>query len=91
MWCTFSHDQVDFDFANPDVLNEFVSIIRHYLDNGVRIFRLDAVAFLWKKLNTRCINLPETHEVIRLLRTLIEHVEPNVIIITETNIPVRTK
>lgn len=89
VWCTFSHDQVDFDFANPDVLNEFVGIIRHYLDNGVRIFRLDAVAFLWKKLNTRCINLPETHEVIRLLRTLIEHVEPNVIIITETNIPNR--
>ncbi|MCO7205176.1 alpha-amylase family glycosyl hydrolase [Pseudoalteromonas sp. B5MOD-1] len=89
VWCTFSHDQVDFDFANPDVLNEFVSIIRHYLDNGVRIFRLDAVAFLWKKLNTRCINLPETHEVIRLLRTLIEHFEPNVIIITETNIPNR--
>ncbi|XKF03769.1 sugar phosphorylase (plasmid) [Pseudoalteromonas mariniglutinosa] len=89
VWCTFSHDQVDFDFANPAVLNEFVAIIRHYLDNGIRIFRLDAVAFLWKKPHTRCINLPETHEVIRLLRTLIEHLEPSVIIITETNIPNR--
>jgi len=71
------------------VLNEFVGIIRHYLDNGVKIFRLDAVAFLWKELNTSCINLPQTHEVIRLLRTLIEHVEPSAIIITETNIPNR--
>lgn len=87
VWCTFSHDQVDFDFANPDVLKEFVSIIRHYLDYGVRLFRLDAVAFLWKQLNTDCINLPQTHEVVRLLRTLIEHVEPSVVIITETNIP----
>jgi sucrose phosphorylase len=71
------------------VLNEFVGIIRHYLDNGIKIFRLDAVAFLWKELNTSCINLPQTHEVIRLLRTLIEHVEPSAVIITETNIPNR--
>lgn len=89
VWCTFSPDQVDLDFANPLVLNEFVGIIRHYLDNGVKIFRLDAVAFLWKELNTSCINLAQTHEVIRLLRTLIEHVEPSAIIITETNIPNR--
>ncbi|TMO47982.1 sugar phosphorylase [Pseudoalteromonas ruthenica] len=87
VWCTFSHDQVDFDFANPQVLREFVAIIRFYLDNGVRLFRLDAVAFLWKVPGTSCINLPQTHEVVRLLRTLIEHVQPQAIIITETNIP----
>ena len=89
VWCTFSHDQVDFDFRNPRVLEEFVRIIRGYLDHGVRIFRLDAVAFLWKKIGTPCINLDETHEVIRLLRTLIEHAEPEAMIITETNIPNR--
>ncbi|ABG40682.1 alpha amylase, catalytic region [Paraglaciecola sp. T6c] len=89
VWCTFSHDQVDFDFRNPKVLETFVSIIRQYLDNGVRLFRLDAVAFLWKKLGTPCINLEQTHEVVRLLRTLIEHAQPDVIIITETNIPNR--
>ena len=87
VWCTFSHDQVDLDFRNPQVLKEFIQIIRHYLDNGISIFRLDAVAFLWKKLGTNCVNLPETHEVVRLIRTLIEHTEPNAIIITETNIP----
>ena len=87
VWCTFSHDQVDFDFGNPDVLLEFVRIIRLYLDEGVRIFRLDAVAFLWKQLGTSCINLPQTHEVIRLLRTLIEYACSDCIIITETNIP----
>lgn len=87
VWCTFSHDQVDLDFRNPEVLQSFVSIIRQYLDAGVKIFRLDAVAFLWKEIGTNCINLPQTHEVIRLLRTLIEHSEPDTIIITETNIP----
>ncbi|TEW51535.1 sugar phosphorylase [Psychromonas sp. RZ5] len=87
VWCTFSHDQVDFDFRNPEVLKSFVSIIRLYLDMGVKIFRFDAVAFLWKKLNSSSINLPETHEVVRLLRTLIEHAQSDAIIITETNIP----
>ncbi|WP_432695963.1 sugar phosphorylase [Marinobacterium sp. YM272] len=87
VWCTFSHDQVDLDFANPNVLLEFAGIVRKYLDHGVRIFRLDAVAFLWKELGTPCINLPQTHEMIRLLRLLIEHAAPGAIIITETNIP----
>ncbi|MFQ3230741.1 sugar phosphorylase [Reinekea sp.] len=87
VWCTFSHDQVDFDFSNPDVLLEFVKIIRLYLDKGISIFRLDAVAFLWKQEGTDCINLKQTHEVIRLLRTIIEHASPDAVIITETNIP----
>ena len=54
---------------------------------GVKIFRFDAVAFLWKVVSTSCINLPQTHEVVRLLRTLIEHAQTDAIIITETNIP----
>ena len=89
VWCTFSHDQVDLNFTNPEVLKEFVGIIRHYLNNGVKIFRMDAVAFIWKKMRSNCINLDETHEIIRLLRLLIEHASPDAIIITETNIPNR--
>ena len=89
VWCTFSHDQVDFDFRNPNVLVAFVDIIRLYLDKGTKVFRLDAIAFLWKVPGSASINLPETHEVVRLLRTLIEHTAPEVIIITETNIPNR--
>ncbi|NRA43050.1 MAG: sugar phosphorylase [Pseudomonadales bacterium] len=87
VWCTFSHDQVDLDFRNPEVLKKFIEIIRLYLDMGVRIFRLDAIAFLWKKVGSKSINLPETHEVVRLLRTLIEYACNDAIIITETNIP----
>lgn len=89
VWCTFSHDQVDLDFSNPEVLLAMVDIIAFYIDRGVRIFRLDAIAFLWKHLGTNCLNLPETHEVVRLIRTLIEHRDPSVLIITETNIPNR--
>lgn len=89
VWCTFSHDQVDFDFRNPAVLTAFISIIRQYLDHGVKIFRFDAVAFLWKIIGTNCINLEQTHEMVRLLRSLIECAQPDAIIITETNIPNR--
>ncbi|SES81818.1 sugar phosphorylase [Thalassotalea agarivorans] len=89
VWCTFSHDQVDLDFRNPEVLKSFVSIIRLYLDQGVKIFRFDAIAFLWKIVGTSCINLPQTHETVRLLRTLIEYACSDAIIITETNIPNR--
>lgn len=89
VWCTFSADQVDLNFKNPDVLLEFINIIKHYLQYGIRVFRLDAVAFLWKEDASSCVHLAQTHELIKLLRTLIEHHSPDAIIITETNVPNR--
>ncbi len=86
VWCTFSHDQIDFDFRNSEVLKEFVSIIKFYLDNGIKLLRLDAIAFIWKQKNTRCINLNQTHEIVRLFRTLIDYCYDDIVILTETNI-----
>lgn len=87
VWTTFSPDQVDFDFRNPDLLLEFIRIIAFYIQSGVRIFRIDAIAFLWKTIGTSSINLDETHEVVRLLRTLMDHHRESLIILTETNVP----
>jgi sucrose phosphorylase len=87
VWCTFSHDQVDFDFTHPMVLLEFAKIIRLYLEQGATLFRLDAVAFLWKEIGTNCINHPHTHTIIKIYRLLIEHAKHDAVIITETNIP----
>lgn len=87
LWCTFGPDQVDLNFENTEVLMAFLRIIRHYLRHDITIFRLDAVAFLWKKLGTNSIHLPQTHEVIKLLRTLLDHDEADAILITETNVP----
>jgi sucrose phosphorylase len=87
VWCTFSEDQVDLNFANPEVLLEIIRIIQFYLDKGIHIFRLDAVAFLWKEDGTNCIHRPETHEIIKLLRLIVENLEPSAILITETNVP----
>ncbi|MCP1313472.1 sugar phosphorylase [Halomonas sp. 707D7] len=87
LWATFSDDQIDLNFENPDVLLEFVGILLFYLLQGVSIVRLDAVAFVWKRLGTTCIHLPETHAVVRLLRAIVDEVAPNTLLITETNVP----
>ena len=89
VWCTFSEDQVDLNFANPQVLAEFVGIIRYYLERGLTWFRMDAVAFLWKEVGTPSIHLQQTHELIKILRLLIEHHTPESVVITETNVPNR--
>lgn len=87
VWCTFSHDQVDLDFTNPEVLLEFLRIIRLHVDNGVKTIRLDAVAFLWKAIGTPCIHLPQTHAIIRLMRLLCDYAEDDIVLLTETNVP----
>lgn len=87
VWATFSEDQVDLNFSNPDVLIEFVSIFLHYIARGARFIRLDAIAFLWKQPGTRCIHLRQTHEVVKLLRDIIELAAPHCVLLTETNVP----
>ncbi len=87
LWTTFSPDQVDVNFSNPDVLLEYIDILLFYLSKGISIIRLDAVAFLWKKAGTPSIHLEETHEVIKLLRDVALQVNPAAVIITETNVP----
>lgn len=87
VWATFSNDQIDLNYANPDLLLEMIDLLFFYIRHGAKAIRLDAVAYLWKELGTSCIHLPQTHEVIKLFRTLLEAVEPGVILLTETNVP----
>ena len=87
LWRTFSPDQVDLNFKNPSVLLRFIKIIIHLINNGVTIFRLDAIAYLWKENGSKCINLKQTHEIIKLLRIVTSHLNIQTIIITETNLP----
>lgn len=86
-WTTFSADQIDLNFANPDVLFEFLDILLSYVCHGARIIRLDAIAYLWKQIGTNCLNLPQTHEVIKLFRDLLDMLAPNTLLLTETNLP----
>ncbi len=87
IWTTFSPDQKDLNFRNPDVLFEFLDIFFFYVSKGIKVIRMDAVAFIWKEIGTNCIHLPQTHEIVKLFRTLADHYAPDVTIITETNVP----
>lgn len=86
VWTTFSPDQADYNFANPEVLLEFIKILFEYIQHGARIVRLDAVAYIWKEDGTSCIHLPKTHAIVKLLRALIDCLELDVLILTETNV-----
>ncbi|MPZ88464.1 MAG: sugar phosphorylase, partial [Nitriliruptorales bacterium] len=87
IWTTFSADQVDLNFTNPEVLLTVTGSLLGYLAHGADILRLDAVAFLWKEPGTSCIHLQPTHEVVQLWRTVVDLCSPGTLIITETNVP----
>lgn len=87
IWCTFSHDQVDLDFSNPAMLIEFIKLFKFYYDQGIRIFRLDAVGFAWKKSGTSCLNLPEVHDLVKLIRAVTDTAPEPILLLTETNVP----
>ncbi|MDQ4077873.1 MAG: alpha-amylase family glycosyl hydrolase [Chloroflexota bacterium] len=87
VWTTFSADQVDLDFANAEVLLAMTDVLLAYLDHGARIIRMDAIAYLWKEVGTPSIHLPQTHRVVQFWRTVFDAIAPQVIIITETNVP----
>lgn len=87
VWTTFSSDQVDLNFASPDVLIDMLKVLLLYVQKGGRIIRLDAIAYLWKEIGTSCIHLPQTHEVVKLMREVVDAVAPGTILLTETNVP----
>jgi len=89
VWTTFSKDQVDLNYANYKVMVAVIDVLLFYVLKGAKLIRLDAIAFLWKEIGTDCIHLPQTHEAIQLMRDVIHKVAPEVVIITETNVPHR--
>lgn len=87
IWTTFSKDQVDLNYKSYKVLRNVLDAMFYYIEKGATLIRLDAIAFIWKELGTECVHLPQTHELIQLMRDIIHEVAPEVIIITETNVP----
>ncbi|OSQ35747.1 alpha-amylase family glycosyl hydrolase [Thalassospira mesophila] len=87
VWCTFSYDQVDLDYSNPDVFFEILKIVLDYASHGVSVIRLDAIGFIWKESGTASINADQTHEIIKALRLAANAVAPDLVFITETNLP----
>ena len=87
VWTTFSADQVDLDYRDPEVLLAALEVLLRYRRAGASVIRLDAIAFLWKLEGSPSINLPETHDLIELLRSWLDEIDTGLMIVTETNVP----
>ncbi len=89
VWTTFSSDQADLDYRNPEVMLAVADVLLTYASHGVSAIRLDAVGFLWKEPGTPSVHLPETHHIVRLIRATLDATYPHVLLISETNVPHR--
>lgn len=87
IWTTFSDDQIDLDYSNPELLKEMINVFLFYLAKGIQVIRLDAIAFLWKESGTSCMHEMETHEVVSLFRDVMDYCYPGALLLTETNVP----
>jgi glucosylglycerate phosphorylase len=87
IWTTFSDDQIDLNFRNPEVLKQVLESVLFYIRMGADILRLDAVTYIWAEPGTESVHLPQTHEVVKLLRDVVDAVASGVALVTETNVP----
>ncbi|MCB1209401.1 MAG: hypothetical protein KDK97_08750 [Verrucomicrobiales bacterium] len=76
VWTTFKNYQWDLNYENPVVFSKMAEEMLFLANQGVGILRLDAVAFVWKKLGTNCENLPEAHKIIRAFNLLVRITAP---------------
>lgn len=79
VWTTFNAFQWDLDWSNPAVFIEMTDVLLNLANRGVDVFRLDAVAFMWKRLGTNSQNQPEVHDLLQALRTCARIAAPAVI------------
>jgi amylosucrase len=83
VWTTFNPWQWDLDWSNPDVFCELADVVLFLANQGVDCLRLDAIAFLWKRLGTNCQNQPEVHDITRALRAVARSVAPSMVLKAE--------
>lgn len=83
VWTTFSADQIDLNYKNPEVLLEIVKVLLFYISQGASIIRLDAVRYLWKELGTSCVDLPQTHTIVKLFRQVLDKIASGIWLVSE--------
>jgi maltose alpha-D-glucosyltransferase/alpha-amylase len=84
-WHRFFSHQPDLNFDNPKVQDAIIEVLRFWLDLGIDGFRLDAVPYLYERDGTNCENLKETHEYLRRIRTEIDRLYPDRVLLAEAN------
>ncbi len=89
VWTTFYPFQWDLNYGNPAVLGEMVLALLRLANRGVEVFRLDSTAFLWKREGSSCMNQPEAHQLLRVIRALVDIAAPGVLLKAEAIVPTR--
>jgi amylosucrase len=79
VWTTFNNWQWDLNWHNPEVFYEFADLILWLANLGVECLRLDAIAFIYKRMGTNCQNQPEVHAITQALRTVARIAAPALI------------
>ncbi len=87
VWTTFNEFQWDLNYANPAVFGEMLDIMLYLANQGVELLRLDAVAFMWKRLGTDCENQPEAHYILQAFRALSRVAAPGLLLKAEAIVP----
>ncbi|MFA7593850.1 MAG: amylosucrase [Thiohalobacteraceae bacterium] len=83
VWTSFHNYQWDLNYENPVVFNRMLEEMLFLANQGVEILRLDAVAFVWKRLGTSCQNLPEAHIIIQAFNALVRIAAPAMVFKSE--------
>lgn len=89
VWTTFYPYQWDLNYANPEVFTEMALALLRLANRGIEVFRLDSVAYLWKRAGTPCMNLPEVHWILQALRAVMAIAAPGVLLKAEAIVPTR--
>ncbi len=79
VWTTFNEHQWDLKWSNPEVFLEIVDVMLNLGNKGADVLRLDAVAFMWKRLGSNCQNQPEVHDILQALRAATRIAAPAII------------
>ncbi|KGG22474.1 putative sucrose phosphorylase [Prochlorococcus marinus str. SS51] len=87
VWTTFGPDQIDVNWREPKLLLEFINLIVRYLNHGIKWIRLDAIGFIWKEPSTTCLHMEQVHNLVKVLRIILEKLKRSGVLITETNVP----
>ncbi len=80
---TFYPYQWDLNYSNPVVLNQMIYNMLFLANCGVDVIRIDAVPYIWKQVGTNCRNLPQVHNIVRIMRIVCEIVCPGVVLLGE--------
>lgn len=79
----FYEFQWDLNYRNPHVFNKIMEALLHLANMGIDIFRLDAIPYMWKELWTSCMNLPQVHQLLKMMEMIVEEVCASVIFLGE--------